>query len=111
MAKRKIIESLKKYAARLKKKVNVDDILIYGSFLTKRFNPEKSDLDVIVLSPDFKNLAEDSMLNIIYHEAIGFSCDFHAYGMTREEFENPLRYSSLSLINKKARSLETFNFQ
>lgn len=102
---------MKKYIAKLKKKVKIDKVMVYGSVLTKKFNPERSDVDVIVLSPNFTPKKAEEVQSLLYRESVGFPFDLHIYGMTREEFENPLRYSSLSVINKKARSLETLNFQ
>lgn len=107
MDKKKAIESLKQYLVKLSKKIKVDDALIYGSILTKKFK-EESDIDLIVLSSEFKDLEPDERLRMLYRNALYFPYNLHVYGLTQEEFNSAPKLSLLSFIKKKAKRIKFF---
>lgn len=105
MDKKKAFISLKEFMDKLSKVISVEDVILYGSLLTNQFK-EDSDIDVVVLSSQFKNLEPDERLRLLYRNAVGSSYNLHMYGLTREELEKASKYSILFEIKKRGKSLK-----
>jgi hypothetical protein len=72
----------------------VDQVIVFGSYLEGNAT-EDSDIDVLVISDDFKSLDEDQRLDLLY-EAKGFiEPPIHPWGFTPEELEKASELTTL----------------
>ena len=75
----------------LSKKINLDSIIIFGS-TARGDRLEESDVDIIVISDDFRNMPLNERFGIVYM-AWPPHIDADIIPLTREEFEKALKKS------------------
>ncbi|PJC33525.1 hypothetical protein CO051_01380 [Candidatus Roizmanbacteria bacterium CG_4_9_14_0_2_um_filter_39_13] len=88
MGKRQARTYLKQYIKRLNEDIYPQDVIVYGSFLRDDYNPETSDIDLLVIADIFVQMDEDERLRLLYRKTTGLPLDFHLYGFTRNELKN-----------------------
>lgn len=98
MDQRKIQDALNRYLQNLKRRVKVSSALVFGSLAEGRADP--NDIDLMILSEDFKKLDTDERLKILYRSSVGFPYDLHLFGVTPEELEKSSPLTGLGAIKK-----------
>jgi len=85
----------------IKKEINIIDVYVVGSRARGDYL-DTSDLDLVIISDDFKNLRYIERLEKLYKYSKG---DIEFFAFTKEEWDNP---KSLFIINmkKEAKRLE-----
>ena len=85
----------------IKKEINIIDAYVVGSRARGDYL-DTSDLDLVIISDDFKNLRYIERLEKLYKYSKG---DIEFFAFTKEEWDNP---KSLFIINmkKEAKKLE-----
>ena len=95
MGKKQTQTYLKEYIKRLNEDICPQDVIVYGSFLRDDYNPEISDIDILVISDTFARMDEDERLRLLYRKTTGLPLDLHIYGFTRDELKNISPLNSL----------------
>jgi hypothetical protein len=88
-------ELLNKYVHRLSKKIRVERVIVFGSRARGDFM-ETSDLDLLVVSPDFKgkdHLERAKFLQKIWNAVNTTPLKLEAFGYTEEEIRKMKSYS------------------
>ena len=80
----KIKQPLNQFVQKIPKSVKVDKVIIFGSYLEGNAT-EDSDVDVIVVSDDFRKMDEDQRLDILYDAADDIDPEVHPWAFTNEE--------------------------
>ena len=90
---------IKKYLEKLRQRVPVEEVILFGSHSSGDSGPE-SDIDLIFLSSDFSKYDPDTRLRMIYRASTGLPYDFHAYGVTPEEYVSASSLTTLGAIRE-----------
>ncbi|OGK11466.1 hypothetical protein A2954_06345 [Candidatus Roizmanbacteria bacterium RIFCSPLOWO2_01_FULL_37_12] len=100
MDKTKIKKNLKIYVDRLKKTVDPEKIILFGSFASNKAT-KWSDIDILVVS-DFKNIPEKKRDYILYDLSSGLikNNDYQPYAITPEEYSGAKSWTIISEIKK-----------
>ncbi|HCM82754.1 MAG: polymerase, beta-like protein region protein [Candidatus Gottesmanbacteria bacterium GW2011_GWB1_44_11c] len=88
------------YINRLKTQISVSRAFVYGSVVEGRATPE-SDIDMVVLSPDFADTDVDSRLKILYRNTVGIPYDLHVYGLTPQEYTSASPLTTVGVLHTK----------
>ena len=109
MGKKQTKEYLKEYLRRLDldEDIRPHDVILYGSFLRDDYDPEKSDIDLLIISDTFEKMDEDDRLRVLYRKTAGLPLDLHLYGFTISELKNISPLNSLSRALTSGVSLYT----
>ena len=83
---RQINQPLKKFIKAVSQKVAVDEVIIFGSRLEGNAR-EDSDIDVIVVSNDFKQMKEDDRLDLLYKASAFIEPPIHPWAFTADELK------------------------
>lgn len=102
MGKKQVKSYIKEYVKRLKKDIQPDKVILYGSYLKGKYK-EGSDIDLIVISNYFSKMDEDERLNILYRKTVRIPLDFHLYGLTPQEVKEVHPITSLALALKEGK--------
>lgn len=94
MVKGTISRPINQFLRALVGKINVENIYIFGSQSSGTAD-EESDIDLLVISDDFKNMDEDKRLDILYKASRFISPEIHPWGATSDEID---KASSLTTI-------------
>ena len=98
MAKNRIKpqEIINEYASELKKRIHISKIILFGSAARGKMT-ENSDIDIIVLSQDFKKMGFLKRLTLLSHARVGKTrkIAMDIFGYTPEEAKNLSRSSSM----------------
>ncbi|MBT3250096.1 MAG: nucleotidyltransferase domain-containing protein [Candidatus Pacebacteria bacterium] len=86
MDKKSIQKKLVKFLYKLKKKIRVNQIIVFGSRANGNAH-EDSDLDLFILSDDFKKMNEDQRLDLLHKVASKIDFDIDPWGFTPKEAE------------------------
>lgn len=86
MAKKTASRTIIEFINRLRPKYTVDRVILFGSSISKTRRPD-SDLDVIVVSKDFRRLDEDRRLDLLYCYSRFLKPEIHPWGFTPEELD------------------------
>lgn len=82
---REIMESIEKYIERISQYYKIEAIILFGSY-AKGTENEDSDIDIAVISSDFKNIIQDGADLIGYTWKIDTRIEPHP--ITTEDYEN-----------------------
>ncbi len=82
---REIMESIKKYIERISQYYKIEAIILFGSY-AKGTENEDSDIDIAVISSDFKNIIQDGADLIGYTWKIDTRIEPHP--IRTEDYEN-----------------------
>lgn len=80
--------------------IQVDSIVIFGSRSdgTERGD---SDIDIIVVSKDFKSMSSNKRLKILDTASMNISPEIQAWGLTKEEFNSAGELSTVGFARSK----------
>ena len=96
MGKKQTEQYIKEYSSRLKSDLASYEIILYGSFLNNSYKPGESDIDLLVISKDFKSMDDDERLDLLYKKTVGLPLDWHIYGITPDEIKKISPLNTLS---------------
>lgn len=85
-------EPLTDFCQKISRKIRVDQVIVFGSYSTETAT-EDSDIDVVVVSDDFKKLRSDKRLKILDEAASFIRPEIVAAGFTRKELERARKFS------------------
>ncbi len=105
MGKKQAEKYIKEYIARLKPNLNSYKIILYGSFTKGTYKHGESDIDLLVISNDFKKMDENERLDFLYKNTVGLPLDWHIYGFTPEEVKKISPLNTLSEALRTGRAL------
>lgn len=80
-----IMKSIKKYIEKISKYYRIDAIILFGSY-AKGTEKQDSDIDIAVISSDFKDIIDDAANLIGYTWKIDTRIEPHP--ITTEDYEN-----------------------
>ena len=79
-----IRKPLSQFVQQIPKSIKVDQVIIFGSYLEGKASQD-SDIDVIVVSDDFKEFEDSQRLSILDTAAHDINPEIDAWGLTRAE--------------------------
>ena len=94
MGKQKIQKQLTLFIERVKKKIQPEKIILFGSYAQKRAN-DYSDIDVIVISHSFNKMKEKERFDYLYELSKDLYPDINAFGITPREEKKINRLSTM----------------
>lgn len=83
-----VIEIVKKYVKEISKKYKVTQVILFGSYASKSAR-ESSDIDLAIVSPDFRNCAEMEILEYLSRKAAQISPLLEVLAFTPEDIKSP----------------------
>lgn len=86
MDKKAIYKPLAKFFNKLSVKIQIKDIIVFGSYV-EGSPTEDSDIDVVVVSDDFQKIREDQRLTLLDNAAKEINPIIQAWGFTSKELE------------------------
>lgn len=90
MVKKNIRKIINLYKKDLEKKIKVSSMVLFGSQVSGKKQMD-SDIDLLVISQNFKRMNPDKRLELLYKERknpITFKYSMDIFGVTPEEYEN-----------------------
>lgn len=72
----------------------VEKVLIFGSY-GRNSQSSDSDIDLLVVSDNFKKMDEDKRLDILYRASRFIKPEIHPWGVTNEELTKASKYSTV----------------
>jgi predicted nucleotidyltransferase len=91
-----IKKPLNQFLREVSKSIKVDQMIIFGSYAKGTATPD-SDIDVLVISDNFKKVREDKRLNILDRAARFIRPEIVAAGFTNEEL---VKFGELSILGQ-----------
>lgn len=107
MGKKQTEKYIKEYAIRLKPDLSSYKIILYGSYVRGTYKPGESDVDLLVISKDFKKMDENERLDFLYKNTVGLPLDWHIYGFTPDEVKKISPLNTLSEALRTGKQLLT----
>lgn len=99
-----VVKRIKKvihfYKQDLEKKIRIDRIILFGSY-AKGNTHKDSDIDLVVLSDDFKKMTTDRRLDLLQRERRNpqtWDYGMDIFGFTPEEFAKASSFTTLGEI-------------
>ena len=80
-----IMESIKKYIAKISQYYKIEAIILFGSY-AKGTENENSDIDIAIISSDFKDIIEDGARLVGFTWKIDTRIEPHP--ITKEDYDN-----------------------
>jgi len=105
MGKKQAEKYIKEYITRLKPDLSSCKIILYGSLTQDAYKPGESDVDLLIISKDFKKMNEDERFDFLYKKTVGLPLDWHVYGFTPEEIKKISPLNTLSEAIRTGRPL------
>jgi len=85
---------LKAFLKRISSKIRVQHLIVFGSYAWGAPTND-SDLDVIVVSDDFKKIRSDKRDTLLWRAAEGITPEIQPWGFTTKELQEAGEYSTL----------------
>ena len=100
MGANKIQSEIKQYIQRLKKAVNPESVILFGSFARGEAT-KWSDIDLLVIA-DYK-IKQEERADILYklHDGLVKNHDINVFGLTKKEFEATKPWSLFADVKKE----------
>jgi len=95
-----IQQPLTQFLQAISAKVKVKELIIFGSYLEGNVT-EGSDVDVVVVSPEFDQMDEDHRLDILYEGSRFIKPDIHPWGFTPEELQQASHLTPIGYVRDK----------
>jgi uncharacterized protein len=96
----RIKQPLNQFVKKISNSVKVERVIVFGSYLEGNATKD-SDIDVFIISDDFKTLDEDQRLDILYDATDNIDNtepDIHPWGYTQEELERASRLTLMGYV-------------
>lgn len=94
----KVKTTIKRYSKELSELgVEVQRVILYGSYAKGNFRKD-SDIDLVVVSDDFKGMNLRKRLEILGIAAVRLMKPIEAYGVTPDEIKSPVETSFLKEV-------------
>ena len=93
-------DKIDNYISLLKKYIDIEMIIIFGSYLTKTFKKNESDIDILIVSDDFTNMTKLDAYKLLSKPLWSININIDPISVTSEEIENHENASFLSEILK-----------
>ncbi len=90
-----------KYIDFIKKSIDIDMIVIFGSYLNKTFNRNESDIDILIVSDDFTNMTKLDAYKLLSKPLWDININIDPISITKKEIEN---YKNASFISEILRT-------
>lgn len=102
MGYKKIAPILRIYLKDLKKRIRVEKAILFGSYALGKAGKD-SDIDLVILSPDFEKVSVSDRFDILYHaredpKTWEFGMDI--FGYTPQEYENASSLTTLGEVKE-----------
>lgn len=94
MDQKKIRQPIKAFLSRVRQDISVDKAILFGSATDKKITAP-NDIDVLVVSKDFKHWDEDRRLNLLYDKSKFIKPEIHPWGITPEELAAASRLTTI----------------
>ena len=104
MDSKTITRPLITFVKRLRQDCSVDQVILFGSSANGSRQTD-SDVDVIVVSKDFRRLNEDRRLDLLYKHSLFLKPEIHPWGVTPEELSAASRLTTLGHARDHGRPL------
>ena len=95
-----IKKPLDQFYKNLVSKIQVDSLIIFGS-RSEGTERADSDIDIIVVSNDFKSIRSDKRLKILDSASTNITPEIQAWGFTKDEFESAGDFSTVGYARSK----------
>ena len=99
MDKETVQKQLSNYLQALDKHIKVSKAILFGSVVEDK-TTDTSDVDLIVISDDFKTLDPDERSRLLYRTSVGLPYDLHLFGLTPQEFENASPLTTIGQVKQ-----------
>ncbi len=107
MGKKQAEKYIKEYITRLKPDLSSYKVILYGSFVKGTYKPNESDIDLLVISKDFKDMGENERFDFLYKNTVGLPLDWHIYGFTPDEIKKISPLNTLTEALRTGKQLST----
>ena len=94
MDKKRIHQPIKTFLRRVRQDISVDKAILFGSAADGKITTP-NDIDVLVVSKDFKHWDEDRRLDLLYDKSKFIKPEIHPWGITPEELAVASRLTTL----------------
>lgn len=94
---KRIKKPLTLFIKSIPKEIKVDEVIIFGSYLEGTATSD-SDIDVIVVSDNFKQMTEDQKLLKLHRAARFIDPVIEPWGFTKKELQRAKKFSTLNYI-------------
>jgi len=91
---KKFRKPINQFINQMPKSIKVDQVILFGSQLEGTATKD-SDIDVIVVSDDFKQMSEDERLLMLYKARREIEPEVHPWGFTKEELDQASELTTL----------------
>lgn len=102
MVGKKIKPIIKVYKTELAKKIRLSRLILFGSF-AKGTASQDSDIDLVVISPDFNRMLPEARFNLLYHarrHPLTRHVSMDIFGFTPQEYENASVLTTLGEVKE-----------
>ena len=107
MGKKQAEKYIKEYITRIKPDLSSCKIILYGSFVKGTYKSDESDIDLLVISKDFKDMDENERFDFLYKNTVGLPLDWHVYGFTPDEIKKIGPLNTLTEALRTGKQLST----
>ena len=94
---KEVYKVIDEYKQRLEEmRINVKKIILYGSHATRKAR-EDSDIDLVIVSDDFKNMDTWERMCLLGRARIGIKRPMEIMGLTEEELESETKLNCIEI--------------
>lgn len=93
-------DKIDRYISLLKNDIDIEMIIIFGSYLSNTYKKYESDIDILIVSDDFNNMTKLDAYKLLSKPLWDIKINIDPISVTREEIENHENASFLSEILK-----------
>ncbi len=98
-------DKIDEYIDIIRKVIDIDTVIIFGSFLNPGFNAENSDIDILIVSNDFKNMSKLDAYKIVSDPLWDLKINIDPIPVSKDEIRN---HDSASFISEIIRTGKVF---
>jgi len=91
-------DKIEEYIKLLKKEIDIEMVILFGSYLSDKFNEKDSDIDMLIVSKDFEKIDKLKAYKILSRPLWEIDVNIDPISATVEEIERNERGTFLSEI-------------
>lgn len=91
---------IKQFIQALPKKINLDKIIVFGSYAQKKANKD-SDIDLVLISNNFAKMNQEERSDMLYKASRFIEPDIHPWGFTQAELDQADAQSTLGIARSQ----------